>query len=244
MWCVEPAVDQRDDREKVFGIVFLHRPVDARRVSRRIAAHSKSAANEVCESSLLAPLALILKIVDRQHREPPASPASADHASKAACSARAKSSFRYGLVSSRAAAVSRLELTLASENPDVRTTRMCGHRPAAARASSRPESSPGMTRSVKSKSTRSRSISAKAAAEFSASSTLYPSSRACRATIRRRAALSSTARMTSPWPSGTASAAGRLAASTPASSRGRSGLSEVAARRFRSPCRLPRIRHR
>src|ERR1700730_16370765 len=65
---VEPTVDQRDDREKVFGIVFLHRAVDARRVSRRIAEHPKSAANEVCEPSLLAPLALILEIVDRQHR--------------------------------------------------------------------------------------------------------------------------------------------------------------------------------
>jgi hypothetical protein len=52
--------------------------------------------------------------------------APAGHASKAACSVRAKSSFRNGLVSSRAAAVSglKLKLILTSENPDVRTTRM------------------------------------------------------------------------------------------------------------------------
>ena len=43
---IEPAVDERHDCEQVFGIVFGHRPMDARLMRSGVAKHAKGAADD------------------------------------------------------------------------------------------------------------------------------------------------------------------------------------------------------
>lgn len=65
---VDPAMDERNQRQQIFGIILNDRPMDARLVGGCIAEHPKGAADQIGEPPLLTPLTFRGQRINREHR--------------------------------------------------------------------------------------------------------------------------------------------------------------------------------
>src|SRR5579864_6556936 len=66
MRLIKSAVNEGCKSKQILSIAFVHRPVNARLVGRRVAKHAEHALHEISEAALLTLFALSAQRVDRE----------------------------------------------------------------------------------------------------------------------------------------------------------------------------------